>query len=105
MAHAMVYEQSPPEAPITSEVSKEDTATEHHPLMLSLPWESTGPAAATAILSRHLLLVTSLKITVTTQGIATGSRLHHHPADSCHCQEPSEQALVTVGRHVSTIFS
>ena len=33
----------------TSEVGKEEgTVTEHHPLLLSLPWEYICPAAATA---------------------------------------------------------
>ena len=44
-----ICEQAPPIAPITSEVSKgEGTATMHHPLLLSLPWEHTCPASATA---------------------------------------------------------
>ena len=53
-----VHEQSPPVAPVTLEVStKEGTATEHHLLLLSLPWASTHPAAATARCSRdHLHL-------------------------------------------------
>ena len=38
-----VHEQAPPAAPVTSEVSTEEgTATKHHPLLLSLPWEHTG---------------------------------------------------------------
>ena len=42
--------------PVTSEVGKEEgTAIEHHLLLLSLPWEHTHPAAATAKCSRHCL--------------------------------------------------
>ena len=44
-----VCEQVPPEAQVTSESGiEEGSATEHHPLLLSLPWECTRPAAATA---------------------------------------------------------
>ena len=32
-------------------LAKKGTATKHHPLLLSLPWEHTHPAAATAKLS------------------------------------------------------
>ena len=43
-------------APVTSEVSKkEGIATEHHPLLLSVPWEHTRPADATAKGSRCCL--------------------------------------------------
>lgn len=42
-----VTEQEPLTAKITSEgITEEDTATEHH--LLLLPWEHTHPAAATA---------------------------------------------------------
>ena len=44
-----VYEQAPPVDPVTSELgTKEDTATDYHPLLLSLSWEHTRPAAAVA---------------------------------------------------------
>ena len=42
-------EQAPPVAPVTAEVGKEEgSAAEHHPLLLSLPWKHTIPAAASA---------------------------------------------------------
>ena len=52
-----VHEQTPPVAPVASEVSTEEgTATKHHLLLLSLPWsESTCSATATAKYSRHHL--------------------------------------------------
>ena len=51
-----VYEQAPPLTPVTSESSKEEgTATKHHPLWLSVAWECTHPAAATAKDSWHHL--------------------------------------------------
>ena len=41
-------EQAPPETPVTSEVGTEKgNATEHHLLLLSLPWECTQPATTT----------------------------------------------------------
>ena len=46
-----VCEQAPPGPQshhLPLEVGKEEgTATRNHPLLLSLPWEHTGPAAAT----------------------------------------------------------
>ena len=53
-----VCEQAPLAASVTSEVSKEEgTATNHQWLLLSLPWELTCPASATAKHSgRHLHL-------------------------------------------------
>jgi len=43
-----VCEQAPSAALVTSEISAEEgTATKCHPLLLSLPWESTCPATAT----------------------------------------------------------
>ena len=58
-----ICEQPPPAAPDTSEVGKKDvTATKHHPLLLSFPWEHTHLAAATAKCSAvptHLISVTS----------------------------------------------
>ena len=47
-----VPEQAPLVAPITSE---EGIAIEHYLLLLSLPWELTHPAAATAKCSGHLV--------------------------------------------------
>ena len=45
-------EWAPPATPVTSGVGKkeknEGTATKDHTLLLSLPWEHTCPAAATA---------------------------------------------------------
>ena len=42
-------EQAPPVVPITSEgTTEEGIVTKHHPLLLSHPWEQTGPTAATA---------------------------------------------------------
>ena len=38
-------------------------------------------------------------ITVTSQGPATRSSLHHLPTGSCHCQGPSKQALATSPAH------
>ena len=62
-----VREQAPPEGPVTSEVSKEEgTATKLHSL-LSLPWECTHPAAATAKCSGCCL---------------------HLPEDHCHFPVP-----------------
>ena len=44
-----VPEQAPFAAPITSEdTTEEGIVTEHYLLLLSLPWENTCPAAATA---------------------------------------------------------
>ena len=44
-----IPEQESCVVPTTSEgTTEEDTATEHHQLLLSLPWEHTSPAAATA---------------------------------------------------------
>ena len=46
---ARVCEEVPPAAPVTTEISKkEGTATEHPLLLLSLPWEHTCLAAASA---------------------------------------------------------
>ena len=40
-----ILEQAPLGAPINSEdTTQEGTATQHHPLLLSLPWELTYPA-------------------------------------------------------------
>ena len=51
-----VCEQAQPAAPVNSEVGmQEGNATEHHPLLLSLPWEYIHPATATAKRSRHHL--------------------------------------------------
>ena len=46
-----VPERTPPAVPITSE---EGIAIKHKLLLLSLPWELTHPAAATAKCSVHL---------------------------------------------------
>ena len=46
-----VPEQAPPAVPITSE---EGIAIKHKLLLLSLPWELTHPAVATAKCSGHL---------------------------------------------------
>ena len=46
-----IPEQAPSVAPITSE---EGTAIKHKLLLLSLPWELTHPAVATAKCSGHL---------------------------------------------------
>ena len=46
-----VPKQAPPVIPITSE---EGTAIKHKLLLLSVPWELTHPAAATAKCSGHL---------------------------------------------------
>ena len=48
-------EWAPPAAPVTSGVGKkkEGTATKHHTLLLSPPWEHTRPAADTAKCSRQ----------------------------------------------------
>ena len=63
-----ILEQAPPTAPITSEVSTEEgTATEHHKLLLSLPWECTCTTTATA---KH-----------------SGCHLHL-PEDHCHFTRP-----------------
>ena len=44
-----VCEQVPPAAPVTSgDAIEEGTATKHHPLLLSLPWECTCSAIPTA---------------------------------------------------------
>ena len=44
-----VHEQAPLSAPITSEGTIEmDIVTKHHLYLLSLPWEFTHPAIATA---------------------------------------------------------
>ena len=51
-----VLEQAPPTASVTSEVGPEEgTATEYQPLLPSLPWEHTWPAAASAKHSRRCL--------------------------------------------------
>ena len=51
-----VHEQVPLVVLITSEgTTEEDIVTEHHLLLLSLPWELTYPATATAKCSRHCL--------------------------------------------------
>ena len=51
-----VCEQAPFVAPVTSEVCREESAaTKHQPLLLSLPWEHTCSAAATAKCSRRCL--------------------------------------------------
>ena len=43
-----ISEQKSLAAPITSEsITEKDTLTEHHLMLLSLPWEHTCPAAAT----------------------------------------------------------
>ena len=62
-----------PRAAALQVATEEDPATEHHLVLLSLPWECTWPAAATAKCSRHIL---------------------HLPEDNCHFPEPSnwEQA-------------
>ena len=44
-------EEAPPVTPVTPGVAKKEKkgiATKHHMLLLSLPWEHTHPAAATA---------------------------------------------------------
>ena len=44
-----IPEQEPLIATTTSEdITEEDTLTEHHLLLFSIPWENTHPAAATA---------------------------------------------------------
>ena len=63
-----VCEQAPPVAPVTSEFGKkEGTATEHHPLLLSLPWEHTCPTAATAKCSGQIPDACSLSLPRTLQ--------------------------------------
>ena len=87
----LVCEQAPPVVPVTSEDRKEeDTAIEHHPLLLSLPWEHTHLAAATATCPGATY---TFLITVTSQGPATRSSLCHLPMDPSHCQESSNQGL------------
>ena len=49
-----IPEQEPLAAPTTSEdTSEEDIVMECHLFLLSLPWEHTGPTAATAKCSGH----------------------------------------------------
>ena len=51
-----VREQAPLAAPVTSEGTTEGgVVTEHHLLLLSLPWELTHPATTTAKYSGHYL--------------------------------------------------
>ena len=51
-----VHEWAPPAAPVTSEVDTEEgIATKPHLLLLSLAWECTYPAIATAKCSGNLL--------------------------------------------------
>ena len=67
-----VWDGAPPVAQVTSEVGKEEgTETKNHPLLLSLPWECTCPAAATTKCS--------------------GCR--RHLPDHCHCQGPALGAV------------
>ena len=44
-----ITEQKPLAAPTTWEGTTEDSVTEHHMWLLSLPWVHTRPAAATAL--------------------------------------------------------
>ena len=92
-----VCEQAPPAAPVTTEVSKEEgTATEHHPLLLSVPQEHTRPAAAPARCSEATY---ACLITVTSQGPATRSSLCHLPVVLDSGKGPSNQALATSPAH------
>ena len=92
-----VCEQAPPIAQGTSEVSKEeDTATEHHLLLL----HSTGNTPALLLPLPDTLGTTyTCLITVTSQCPATRSSLCHLPMGPCHCQGPSNQALTTSPAH------
>ena len=93
-----VREQAPLVAPIISEgTTEEGTATEHHLLLLSLPWELTHPINATAKCSRQNLNLPEAHYHF--PGPATRSSLNHLPAGPCYCQEPSNQALTTTSAH------
>ena len=93
----LVCEQAPPVVPVTSEDRKEeDTAIEHHPLLLSLPWEHTHLAAATATCPGATY---TFLITVTSQGPATRSSLCHLPVVLDSGKGPSNQALATSPAH------
>ena len=75
-----VCEQVPPATPVTSEVSKKkkkkkkkDTATKHHPLLVSLPWEHTGSDITTAKCSRQCPNAVSVSFPNTLQVGAVGT--------------------------------
>ena len=84
--------EASPAAAVTSEVSTEEvSATEHHSLLLSLPWEHTY----TLVLPLPNVLSTTytgLRHNATFQGPATRSSLCHLPTGPCHCRGPSNQA-------------
>ena len=92
-----VCEQVPPAALVTSDVSKEEgSATEHHPLLLSL----LGNTPALLLpLPNAPCTAYICQITVTSQGPASRSSMHHLPDGPCQCQETSNQTLATSPAH------
>ena len=93
-----VHEQVLPAGPGTSGiVSEEGTATKHHPLLLSLPWECIHTAVATAKGSGHCLHQPECHCHFPRPSNQEKPALP--PCQSSLCQGPSIQALATSFAH------